>query len=216
MPETGDVETLQLVDEAPVEDVPATTTTTKDFSFEALDQTPQMDMPAADANDLTAAQAKDVRFPSSIKVDDLGDDMPFIAPEAQMPKQRLQTPIGQADPFAEAAMENGPAEPEKGSRGLFSRLTGKRRKDKAMAKQAAVPAPSQPELPVGGDPVAHNPMQKQGVSGKAESRETGEGAVAAQPVKAPIGRLDPKDRISPSVSDDDQLEIPAFLRRQAN
>jgi cell division protein FtsZ len=39
---------------------------------------------------------------------------------------------------------------------------------------------------------------------------------AAQPQQPRLGPLDPADRVTVSKGEEDLLEIPAFLRRQAN
>jgi cell division protein FtsZ len=39
--------------------------------------------------------------------------------------------------------------------------------------------------------------------------------IRTQPQQTKLGNLDPSDRLKPT-HDDDLLEIPAFLRRQAN
>ena len=36
------------------------------------------------------------------------------------------------------------------------------------------------------------------------------------PAKAPLGGVDPADRLPSAETEDDLLDIPAFLRRQAN
>ncbi|MDP6573363.1 MAG: cell division protein FtsZ [Rhodospirillales bacterium] len=101
-----------------------------------------------------------------------------------------------ADPFAAAAMANGSGEPEKPaeskpavSKGpsLFERVTGTGR----AAKSVAEPAPPHAT----GSPEAEE---------KTVDNQSG------------MGGLDAADRISESQSEEDLLDIPAFLRRQAN
>ena len=130
--------------------------------------------------------------------DDAGDA--FIPPP---PVQHSEGDGGSpADPFAAAAMANGSGEPEKPaeskpavSKGpsLFERVTGTGRAAKAAAAERASRAALEP-APAG-------------------SPETAEKAVDNQ---SGIGGLDPADRISGSQSEEDLLDIPAFLRRQAN
>ncbi len=121
-------------------------------------------------------------------------EQPFIAPRPAEPVQ--QPPAAQrverADPFAAAAMENAApkAEPVKEKRrgpSLFERVTGTGR-----ARQAAAAAQAAPAAP---------------------SSATQTPAPAAQPR---LGGLDPVDRVNQPSPQDDLLDIPAFLRRQAN
>ncbi|HJO73276.1 MAG TPA: cell division protein FtsZ [Rhodospirillales bacterium] len=117
----------------------------------------------------------------------------FIPPP---PVQRSDGDDGSpADPFAAAAMANGSGESEKSteskpavSKGLslFERVTGTGRAAKAAA-EPAVPATGFPE-----------------VAEMAVDNQSG------------IGGLDAADRVSGSQSEEDLLDIPAFLRRQAN
>jgi cell division protein FtsZ len=105
-----------------------------------------------------------------------------------------------ADPFAAAAMANGGREPAKERRrtmSLFERVTGVGRARQASAAPAHAAAPSAAAVPAAPSPAAVS-------------------APAAQPAQPRLGSLDPADRITPPRTEDDLLEIPAFLRRQAN
>ncbi|HEX9702470.1 MAG TPA: cell division protein FtsZ [Rhodospirillales bacterium] len=126
------------------------------------------------------------------------------------------------DPFAVAAMTNGgrrnEAETSTPARtvSLFERVTGAGR----PAFGRKIPSLSRyPEV-----------TEKKELS---DTKETQAAAPALQPVAAPgpaeavapeaeedeelkLGGLDPADRLPSSESDDDLLDIPAFLRRQAN
>ena len=107
------------------------------------------------------------------------------------PIEKAAEPIVQkAEPFAGTAMENGPkAEPE---------------------------------------PVEHKTVKARGISlfekvtgtgraAKAKAEKPAEVIDAALPKEKPeIGGLDPDDRLPDAQSGDDLLDIPAFLRRQAN
>jgi cell division protein FtsZ len=108
-----------------------------------------------------------------------------------------------ADPFAAAAMANGGREPAKERRrtmSLFERVTGVGRARQASAAPARPAAPLAAAVPA--TPAAPPPAA---VS-----------APAAAPAQPRLGSLDPADRITPPRTEDDLLEIPAFLRRQAN
>ena len=101
-----------------------------------------------------------------------------------------------SDPFKEADLLNGGRQEEtpraRGS--LFQRITGTSRDRKpeppAARSHAAAPPSAPSELP--------------------EKQEE------AQPQQARLAGVDPDDRLQTSQPDEDLLEIPAFLRRQAN
>jgi len=127
----------------------------------------------------------------------------FVPPAPQAMPAPVQAPaaLRQPDPFAEADMVNKPAEPKKKA-SLFDRITG------AARRAEAEPAP----------------MQRQ-----AEPQFTRQPAAPVAPVAAPAAtvRVDPPrqadlgltataERTTPTRPQDDLLDIPAFLRRQAN
>ncbi|HXP73028.1 MAG TPA: cell division protein FtsZ [Stellaceae bacterium] len=121
-------------------------------------------------------------------------DDAFIPPKPVEPQVRpaaAAAPVGSPDPFAAAAMANGargqpPAKARTPS--LFERVTGVGRGRAAPADPAPVTAgPAVPAQPA-----------------------------APQPQQPRLGPLDPADRVTVSKGDEDLLEIPAFLRRQAN
>ena len=118
-------------------------------------------------------------------------EQPFIAPRPAEPVQQPAAAprVERADPFAAAAMENaGPkAEPVKEKRRGPSLF--ERVTGTGRARQAAS-APAAPAAPATPAP-----------------------APAAQPR---LGGLDPVDRVNQPSPQDDLLDIPAFLRRQAN
>jgi len=126
---------------------------------------------------------------------------PFIAPEASLPPKTYEIVSEQSDPFAEADMANGATtkeEPRK-KRGLFSSLLGGNAKKSRPHKE---PVLKQGELLSNSSPetVVPNPLKD-----RAKEQE--------------INPLTAGERISPKTEasgEDDHLEIPAFLRRQAN
>ncbi len=148
-----------------------------------------------------------------------------IAPEAP----RL------VNPFAAADMVNPPraterAVPErKPDVSLFERITGVRRIDKrqssvepvAPAAMPAMTAPAQPQFSEPGPRVFVAPAPVEEVT-PAETALQKPESIPVVPVEAPqqasplLGGLDPDDRLSLSSEADDPLDIPAFLRRQAN
>jgi cell division protein FtsZ len=121
-------------------------------------------------------------------------DDAFIPPKPVEPQVRAATataPLVAPDPFAAAAMANGGrGQPAYKMRtpSLFERVTGVGRGR----------ATSSEPLPAAAAPSAQ--------------------AVSTQPSSAQprLGPLDPADRVSVSKGEEDLLEIPAFLRRQAN
>ncbi|WP_439817442.1 cell division protein FtsZ [Zavarzinia sp. CC-PAN008] len=142
----------------------------------------------------------------------------FIAPRPVSPSPTPGRPAQQVqNPFAETQA----AAPRRKSLGLslIERVTGRR------SEPAAPPAPApQPAV----DPYARAPQREPLV----QPPLTQQHAPQAQPqtpvpqAQAPhsparessrLDRLDPHDRVMPArAGTDDQLEIPAFLRRQAN
>ena len=159
---------------------------------------------------------------------------PFIPPRAAAPVRR--EPLAKPDPFAEAALSNaGPAQPKKARRGpsLFERMTGgsRARKEKeaepagekvwdaVLAKEASTnekakraeprleTAPAKPAAPVAATPAA--PVAAPAPA-PATAKKTAEKEVVAETEAAPAPQgLAPEP-------EEDLLEIPAFLRRQAN
>jgi cell division protein FtsZ len=121
------------------------------------------------------------------------DDRPFIAPQA------MEAGRGQAQA----------GEPARRGASLFekmtSRLTGQPLPGQPLpAQPAAQPARTQTQAPAAQAPRA--PMREpQRVEPRVEA-----------PVAQPMLNLDPSDRIAAPRAEEDLLDIPAFLRRQAN
>ena len=135
------------------------------------------------------AEAEDAFIPSAPAVIDENDD------------------AVKADPFAAAAMENGTERldetPNEGdlkqgvSRGpsLFERVTGSAKNTiNGFSLSRSEPQAAEPEKSEASAPVA-------------------ELAAVSEPT---LGGMDSEERIQGSSTDDDLLDIPAFLRRQAN
>ncbi|WP_419905694.1 cell division protein FtsZ [Kiloniella sp.] len=135
----------------------------------------------------------------------------FVAPApatVSNQKPAIPQPASQkADPFAAAALANGTDKHEDGSkkgRGLFGRITG----GAARALQAATQAEELDDLQLGAATVT--PPATNAAPKPAESPSAGN---SQQPR---LTGLDPQDRIQSNSTDEDLLDIPAFLRRQAN
>jgi cell division protein FtsZ len=146
-------------------------------------------------------------------------DTPFIARPALTPRASSQTamqPATKPDAFAEAALTNGAAveSTPKPTRGpsLLERMTGTGRarlktreaeaQSQAMTQEPsfgrrdqAEPSISAPQVEVKPEPAASEPAKTMATSG--------------------MPAIDPSDRLAPAAGDD-LLDIPAFLRRQAN
>jgi cell division protein FtsZ len=137
-------------------------------------------------------------------------DEPFIAPAPVDPSTAAAQPAqakvepAQADPFAAAAMANPPPPPV------------------ARAPERAPQRPQpQPEVRME-KPRAPSLFER--VTGTARRAAP---PMVAQPARAPVtpppaqpqprlGQIDPGERLASSPVEDDLLDIPAFLRRQAN
>jgi hypothetical protein len=158
---------------------------------------------------------------------------PFIPPRPATPaaqEPQMRAPQVAPNAFAEAAIENGSAQTEKRrGRSLFQKVTGAVNSLVSEEEHAAVTPP-----PVA-EPAREEPPQAAPASGLAPP--TPEPAASPAPAAAPAARpvsqepapetappaptqpsltnLEPGSRTEPA-SDDDTLEIPAFLRRQAN
>ncbi|VAV87936.1 Cell division protein FtsZ [hydrothermal vent metagenome] len=122
---------------------------------------------------------------------------PFIAAAPVMPEKRMEPLAQQADVFAEAAMANAPVEKEAPrKKGFLDFLTPKRK----PVKKQALP-PRQPDLLSPEEPVL-----------TTDAVETSAPEVKTKPLIAD----EPVQPTEPAIKESDHLEIPAFLRRQAN
>ena len=165
-----------------------------------------------------AMQAETPLEPAELRADDSFIAPPPVEPE---PAPAPASPA-EADPFAAAAMENGSraprgpehpvtmAAPPKKAPGLFAKMTG----GAARALQAATQSGAQRHLAAmavpGTRPAAH---------AAAEPRMAAEPSLRAPTVPAAEPRLaglESAERDSGGQLDEDLLDIPAFLRRQAN
>ena len=159
----------------------------------------------------TAPQAVEIPMPSARAT----ADAPFIAPRPAEPSisaptlARVTAPQPAGNPFAEADMANG-APPPKKERDrlptLFERVTrtGRARQQAATTSLARPAISPSVATPTAAPPVAAAPAMP-----PAPAAETG-------PSQPRLGPLNPGDRIASPRVEDDLLDIPAFLRRQAN
>ncbi len=146
-------------------------------------------------------------------------DAPFIAPEPVMPEQTIEKDIADteaaSDPYAEAALEN--SEPKVKPRqklGLFQNLLGGGKKEPAVHKEPVLRQGDMLEA-------------KKALESSEEEAKDAEIEVEAEVEEEPV--ISVKEKIisetAPIIVDEktvnkdeeeDHLEIPAFLRRQAN
>ena len=125
----------------------------------------------------------------------------FIPPAAAEAGAGRQ-PLGRPEPFAEAAVANagGTERRRERSMSLLERMTGSGRSRKRAERAAAIDGAS---APPSSEPTA---APKAPLAAPASRREP--------PPLAP--KADLATRATPAQPDEDLLEIPAFLRRQAN
>ena len=149
------------------------------------------DMGAPEPARIPASYAAPAGMPS------VGAADAFIPPAPAHSDQSDEVAI---DPMAEAAMVNGAAveAPQKStaSKGpsLFERVTGGAKNKVSMFGQAKVEKAEAPHPP-------STPATQLRTSSMQEPT---------------LGGLDPEERLQPSQAEEDLLDIPAFLRRQAN
>ncbi|HEY9163823.1 MAG TPA: cell division protein FtsZ, partial [Magnetovibrio sp.] len=131
-----------------------------------------------------------------------GDDDAYIPPA---PSAHVEKEASHIDPLAEAALLNGSdvATKPKGP-SLFERVTGGAKSKVAMFGQSK---------PAAEAPAKAAPAYTPSPAPKAALRSTGNGQAMLEPT---LGGLDPEERLQTSATEDDLLDIPAFLRRQAN
>ncbi|MEQ8603537.1 MAG: cell division protein FtsZ [Marivibrio sp.] len=136
----------------------------------------------------------------------------FIPPKPASPGEMKDPRAGRADAFAEAAMANGSARERdeakpKAKPSLFSRMTGLGLGARGEAAQPARPAkPAEPTLLKRAD--GKTPEE----AARAERAASEPAPAAAQPAQ----KAEPQEDLAPTRAEEEMLEIPAFLRRQAN
>ncbi|HSP26786.1 MAG TPA: cell division protein FtsZ, partial [Saliniramus sp.] len=179
--------------------------------------------------DMTAAIAEAVRAPmpaapAPAAYDDAAHDAPFMPPQAERVARAPRMPRVDELPVPAQnqirAQREGEGEQKRV--GLLQRLAtvGFGRKEEHAHAPVQAPAPVHAAPPVAPQaerlPVAEAPLQRPAMSPvHAEYAKRPAAAPASRPAQ---GNLDPHGRATPPnrLLDDDQLEIPAFLRRQAN
>ncbi len=119
----------------------------------------------------------------------------FVPPPPMDPRGRTE-PETRPDPFREADMINGGTAPERKRGGLLRRVTGAGRAKKEEARREEAAKAMEPAEPV--------------FEPKLDARP------ADEPEQPKLVDVERDDGTGPGQSEDDLLDIPAFLRRQAN
>jgi cell division protein FtsZ len=114
---------------------------------------------------------------------------PFIAPRPAAATARSEA--AEPDPFAAAAMANGSRDKARAPT-LFQRVVG-----------------------IGRSQPTTEPLLREPAAQRAAAPKPAQPAKPAAPAQPRLGHLDPSERLGTS-AEDDLLDIPAFLRRQAN
>jgi cell division protein FtsZ len=150
----------------------------------------------------------------------------FIAPRpvepVMPPRMANPTRTVAANPFAEAEMLNAPQTPAREPRrrlpSLFERVTGTGRARGAETPEprAAAPAPMTMRPMATPAPIPALAPALAAPAPVAAPAAPAPVAQAAAPMQQRLGGLDPADRLTAARAEDDLLDIPAFLRRQAN
>lgn len=167
----------------------------------------------------------------------------FIPPRAVEVEDddSMDGPAAGADPFEVAAMVNGShpeddapkmggllrrTKKEGGGLSLFERVTGTGRAKKPEETVVSEPAPAAQPAAVSERGtidalIRSRAATPQTVETSAPAPVQSAAPVQAAPIqpapaKAPLGGVDPADRLPSADTEDDLLDIPAFLRRQAN
>jgi cell division protein FtsZ len=148
-----------------------------------------------------------MRAPSSADAYSNGATAHALQPQAA-PQPVMPPPVAQ--PAAQAAPQPAPQAPKGPS--LFQRMTGAARREPA-APQATYPAASMPAAPQAPAPApAAQPAPAAPSAPAAEARPEPK----MRPTQPKLGGLDPTERLQTARAEEDMLDIPAFLRRQAN
>jgi cell division protein FtsZ len=147
----------------------------------------------------------------------------FIPPA---PAERISRPALQADPLNAAALLNGgkrpapaPEAPAKRSPNLFERITGTGLASRLKAEpKAEAPVakmePVAPKAPLMAEPAPAPVMAAPALAPTPAPQPTP--ARLEEKIQPRLGGLDSADRAPAASPEEDLLDIPAFLRRQAN
>jgi cell division protein FtsZ len=168
----------------------------------------------------------------------------FIAPEPEQPPRRPNVvgaePGGEraADPYAGQRPTSGDrrgnqaqskGESKRRPGGLFARVTGVFQSDREKERDQPEPPrtrTSEPRLQGGRAPDPQQQPPAQPAAPQRQAQQPPQQPQPAQPPRQPeanepvsqprLSGLDPMERHDARTTEEDQLDIPAFLRRQAN
>jgi len=143
----------------------------------------------------------------------------FIPPAPVDPGRKPELAANaKADPFAAAALANGAGGDDRGrKRSLFDRVTGLGRSRDDEANHGRMDTPAQPAQRVTSQPAAPAPRLSKPLAAPAGgSRPAAAAARKVDPVSQPSLNIAPASPAASPETDEDLLDIPAFLRRQAN
>lgn len=192
--------------------------TSDDEVLPVIDETPKVAAAVADVTD-EAPKAEEKAEEPVAATPNIGAVDAFIPKPAAGAEDASKVIAENSDPMAEAALINGGKEPEerkapaKAKSSLFELVTGtgKAAIDRVTGNQR-VDAVAAPRADTS-EPKAERTIMPSGGGGRAVAGQAAP-QLAPQPT---LGGLEPEDRIQESQDDeDDLLDIPAFLRRQAN
>ena len=194
-------------EEAPIEEVSEEVSEAMDEPLDLVDEVQDETEELIEQLDDEIVETRE----AASEEDDLAEDRdaPFIAPEPVMPESAIEDEIAEqevtSDPYAEAALEN--SEPEEKPRqklGLFQNLLGGK-KEPVVQKE---PALKQGDML---EPTAAEREEPKLNVAQSEPKVSVKEKIIAE--KAPIIV---EEAVGKKDEDEDHLEIPAFLRRQAN
>ncbi len=165
----------------------------------------EADRPAASAG----SEQTDAEAPAPVRPREA-----FIPPKPARPEE-MQSGRGaaRADAFAEAAMANGSGRETargKAKPSLFSRMTGLGLGAREADEELPAPRTARPAEPT----LLKRPEGKTPQQAAQAERASEQAAAPAQ--SAPSAQPQAAEDPSPTRADEEMLEIPAFLRRQAN
>jgi len=167
--------------------------------------TPKPYQPARDPLDVETKAPDDAAVPEA---------KPFIAPEPMVPPRSME-PLGRPNSWAEsgAAGDTASAEPKK-ARGLAARLWRR----STTGQETEAPVATAPAMPAA---TISRPAQPSAAAVGASTERTqltqdSKPPAPVAPPAPPAAPMQPAERLSAGGDDDDLLEIPSFLRRQAN
>lgn len=153
-------------------------------------------------------------------------DTPFIPPPPVEPV-KSEPVVAEADPFREADMLNaGPLPEKKKASNLFQRMTASGWSRRTAADEQPQKAPEMAEKapPMAEQPAQAERMPPAPAAQAVEPPPVMEPVVPPEPAPTPepvamqprLKGVDAQERLPSSQSEEDLLDIPAFLRRQAN